>query len=76
VTFLSVILAALGFIILVILHELGHFAVAKMVGMRVEKFSLFFPPTIFSRRRGETEYAIGLIPAGGYMKIAGMNSDE
>ena len=75
-TFLSVILAALGFIILVILHELGHFAVAKMVGMRVEKFSLFFPPTIFSRRRGETEYAIGLIPAGGYVKITGMNPDE
>jgi regulator of sigma E protease len=76
VTFLSVILAALGFIILVILHELGHFAVAKLVGMRVEKFSLFFPPTIFSRRRGETEYAIGLIPAGGYVKITGMNPDE
>jgi len=76
VTFLSVILAALGFIILVILHELGHFAVAKLVGMRVEKFSLFFPPTVFSRRRGETEYAIGLIPAGGYVKITGMNPDE
>jgi len=75
-TFLSVILAALGFIILVVLHELGHFAVAKLVGMRVEKFSLFFPPTIFSRRRGETEYAIGLIPAGGYVKITGMNPDE
>jgi len=76
VTFLSVILAAMGFIILVVLHELGHFAVAKMVGMRVEKFSLFFPPTLFSRTRGETEYAIGLIPAGGYVKITGMNPDE
>ncbi len=75
-TFLSVILAALGFMILVVLHELGHFAVAKMVGMRVEKFSLFFPPTLFSRTRGETEYAIGAIPLGGYVKITGMNPDE
>src|SRR5687768_15904937 len=44
--------------------------------MRVEKFSLFFPPTLFSRKRGETEYAIGLIPAGGYVKISGMNPAE
>ena len=44
--------------------------------MRVEKFSLFFPPTLFSKKRGETEYAIGAIPAGGYVKITGMNPDE
>ncbi len=69
-------LAAAGFAALVILHELGHFAVAKAVGMRVEKFSLFFPPTIVSKKVGETEYAIGLIPAGGYVKISGMNPDE
>ena len=73
---MSWILAGLGFVILVILHELGHFSVAKAVGMRVEKFSLFFPPTLFSRKRGETEYAIGAIPAGGYVKITGMNPDE
>ena len=73
---MSWLLAFVGFAILVILHELGHFTVAKLVGMRVEKFSLFFPPTIFSRTRGETEYAIGLIPAGGYVKITGMNPDE
>ncbi|MGI8846609.1 MAG: M50 family metallopeptidase [Thermoleophilaceae bacterium] len=74
--FLSWFLAFAGFAILVILHELGHFAVAKLVGMRVEKFSLFFPPTIVSKKVGETEYAIGLIPAGGYVKISGMNPDE
>src|SRR3954454_9769519 len=61
---------------LVILHELGHFTVAKAVGMRVERFSLFFPPTIASKKVGETEYALGLIPAGGYVKISGMNPDE
>ena len=44
--------------------------------MRVEKFSLFFPPTLWSKKVGETEYAIGAIPAGGYVKITGMNPDE
>ena len=69
-------LAFAGFALLVILHELGHFSVAKWVGMRVEKFSLFFPPTIASKKVGETEYAIGLIPAGGYVKISGMSPSE
>jgi regulator of sigma E protease len=75
-TFLSFVLAFVGFALLVILHELGHFTVAKLVGMRVEKFSLFFPPTLVSKKVGETEYAIGAIPAGGYVKISGMNPDE
>src|SRR4051794_6716418 len=44
--------------------------------MRVEKFSLFFPPTVVSKKVGETEYAIGAIPAGGYVKISGMNPAE
>lgn len=69
-------LAFTGFALLVILHELGHFAVAKWVGMRVEKFSLFFPPTLVSKKVGETEYAIGAIPAGGYVRISGMNPSE
>ena len=69
-------LAFAGFAMLVILHELGHFWAAKAVGMRVEKFSLFFPPTLVSKKVGETEYAIGAIPAGGYVKISGMNPAE
>ena len=73
---MSWVLAFVGFAMLVILHELGHFWAAKSVGMRVEKFSLFFPPTLFSVRRGETEYAVGAIPAGGYVKISGMNPSE
>jgi len=72
----SWVLTLFGIVLLIVLHEFGHFAVAKMVGMRVERFSLFFPPTIFRVRRGETEYAIGLIPAGGYVKITGMNPEE
>jgi regulator of sigma E protease len=72
----SWLLVILGFCVLIVLHELGHFTVAKAVGMRVEKFSLFFPPTLWSRKRGETEYAIGAIPAGGYVRISGMNPSE
>ena len=69
-------LAFLGFAALIILHELGHFTAAKAVGMRVERFSLFFPPLSLRRKRGETEYAIGAIPLGGYVKITGMNPAE
>ncbi|HEY5261809.1 MAG TPA: site-2 protease family protein [Solirubrobacteraceae bacterium] len=65
-----------GIILLILLHEAGHFAAAKAVGMRVERFSLFFPPTIAKVRRGETEYAIGAIPLGGYVKITGMSPEE
>jgi regulator of sigma E protease len=73
---MSWLLAFLGFAALIILHEAGHFAAAKAVGMRVERFSLFFPPLIAKTRRGETEYAIGAIPLGGYVKITGMNPAE
>ena len=73
---MSWVLTILGIVLLIVLHELGHFAVAKAVGMRVERFSLFFPPTLFRVRRGETEYAIGAIPAGGYVKITGMSPEE
>ena len=73
---MSWVLVVFGFCVLIILHELGHFSVAKWVGMRVEKFSLFFPPTVWSRKKGETEYAIGVIPAGGYVRISGMNPSE
>ncbi len=66
----------LGFSLLIILHEAGHFFAAKATGMRVERFFLFFPPKLVSIKRGETEYGIGAIPAGGFVKISGMNPDE
>lgn len=62
--------------ILVFFHELGHFLVAKKVGIRVDKFSLGFPPTIIGRKYGTTEYCLGAIPLGGYVKMAGENPDE
>jgi regulator of sigma E protease len=73
---MSFLLAFIGFALLIILHEAGHFTAAKAVGMRVERFSLFFPPLLVRHRRGETEYAIGVIPLGGYVKITGMNPAE
>ena len=69
-------LAFAGFAALVVLHEAGHFAAAKAVGMKVERFFLFFPPKLVSIKRGETEYGIGAIPLGGFVKITGMNPDE
>jgi regulator of sigma E protease len=73
---MAYVLAFLGFAALIILHEAGHFAAAKAVGMRVERFSLFFGPLLLKFKRGETEYGVGPIPLGGYVKITGMNPNE
>lgn len=64
----------LSFSILVVLHELGHFLPAKWFGCRVDKFYLFFNPwfSLFKKKVGETEYGLGWVPFGGYVKIAGM----
>lgn len=65
----------LGLSILVVLHELGHYLAARAFGIRVEKFFLFFDAwgvKLFSFKRGETEYGVGWLPLGGYVKIAGM----
>ncbi len=69
-------LAFAGFAALIILHELGHFTAAKAVGMRVERFSLFFGRTKLRWQKGETEYGIGWLPLGGFVKITGMNPAE
>jgi regulator of sigma E protease len=62
----------LGLSILVGLHELGHLLTAKLFGMRVEQYYIGFPPKIFGFRYGETEYNLGMIPLGGFVKITGM----
>src|ERR671928_682411 len=62
--------------VLVFVHELGHFLAAKRVGIRVLKFQLGFNPTLFSVRRGDTEYGVGALPLGGYVKMAGENPEE
>jgi regulator of sigma E protease len=62
--------------VLVFVHELGHFLAAKRIGIRVLKFQLGFNPTIVSFRRGDTEYGIGALPLGGYVKMAGESPED
>ncbi len=62
----------LAITILVFVHEMGHFLAAKLFGMRVERFSIGFPPKLFGKQIGDTEYVIGATPLGGYVKILGM----
>jgi len=75
-TFLSIALAILAFGLLIVIHELGHYLAARWSGMRVERFSVGFGPVIWSRRRGDTEWAVSAVPLGGYVKIAGMAPGE
>lgn len=58
--------------IVIFVHELGHFLAAKAVGVRVERFSIGYPPRLFGRRYGDTDYCISAIPFGGYVKMTGM----
>lgn len=69
---LGVLLVALGIGISIALHELGHLTAAKAFGVRVTQYMIGFGPTILSRRRGETEYGIKLLPLGGYVRMIGM----
>lgn len=62
--------------VLIFVHELGHFLVAKWAGIKVERFSLGFPPKMIGKTVGETEYCLSWIPLGGYVKMAGENPEE
>ena len=62
--------------VLVFVHELGHFLMCRLLGVRVLTFSLGFPPRIWGFKRGDTDYCIGAIPLGGYVKMAGENPDD
>jgi regulator of sigma E protease len=72
--FILVALLVLG--VLIFVHELGHFIVAKLSGMPVDEFSLGFGPAIASRQWGETRYSLRILPLGGYNKIAGMEPND
>src|SRR5438477_1259241 len=76
----AVVITILAFVfvlgVLVFVHELGHFLAAKRVGIRVLKFQLGFNPTILKFRRGDTEYSIGALPLGGYVKMAGESPED
>jgi regulator of sigma E protease len=58
--------------VLIFIHEFGHFITAKLTGMRVDRFSIGFPPRAFGKKIGETDYCVSWVPIGGYVKIAGM----
>ena len=62
--------------VLIFVHELGHFVMARRVGVRVLCFSLGFGPKLLKYRRGDTEYCISAIPLGGYVKMAGESPDD
>lgn len=70
---MSIFIALLGLLFLIFFHELGHFAVARSVGMNPRKFYLGFPPAVLKTKRNGIEYGIGAIPLGGYVKIPGMH---
>ena len=72
----AVVLVALGLGFVIFIHELGHFLLAKWNGVKVEKFSIGFGPTIFGFRRGETEYVLAAIPLGGFVKMLGEGAED
>lgn len=73
---MTIVIFILILALLIFVHELGHFLVAKMSGVRVDEFALGFPPKLFSYKYGETTYALNLIPFGGYVKIFGEDPDQ
>ncbi len=75
-TIITILIFLLVLGILVFVHELGHFIMAKRAGAKVEEFGFGFPPRIFSVKKGETVYSINLIPLGGFVNIVGENGEE
>ena len=63
-------------LVLVLVHEFGHFFTAKRFGIRVDEFGFGFPPKLFGIKKGETEYTFNLLPLGGFVKIFGENPNE
>ena len=73
---MSIIIFIVILLVLVLVHEFGHFFAAKRFGIRVDEFGFGFPPKLFSFKKGETEYSFNLLPIGGFVKIFGENPDE
>lgn len=73
---MSIFLFFIILLVLVLVHEFGHFIVAKKTGIRVDEFGFGFPPRLFGVKKGETEYTFNLLPFGGFVKIFGENPDD
>ncbi len=72
----SLLIFILVLVSLIIVHEFGHFVIAKAFGIRVDEFGIFFPPKLFGWKKGETTYTINALPFGGFVRIFGESSDE
>ena len=72
---MSVLLFLIVLFVLVLVHEWGHFIVAKKTGMRVDEFGIGFPPKLFGWKKGETEYTFNAFPIGGFVRIFGENAE-
>ena len=73
---MSILIFFLVLFVLILVHEWGHFIVAKKTGMRVDEFGIGFPPRLFGIKKGETEYTFNVLPIGGFVRIFGENGDE
>ena len=73
---MSIIISIIVFSIIIIVHELGHFLVAKKVGIFVQEFSVGMGPLLFSKQIGETEYSLRALPFGGFCRMQGETGDE
>src|SRR3954462_15391699 len=73
---MSIVVAIVGLGLLIVLHEGGHYLAARLCGMRVERFSIGFGPTLLGFKRGETTFQIAPIPLGGFVQITGLNPHE
>src|SRR6266446_5403303 len=72
---LTLLIAFASLIVLMIVHEFGHFIIAKKFGVRVEEFGIGYPPRLFGRQFGETLYSVNIIPLGAFVKIYGEEGD-
>src|SRR5262249_35417804 len=73
---LLIVLAIVALAVLIVVHEAGHMVVARLCGMRVDRFSIGFGPALIKFKRGETIYQISAIPFGGFVQIAGLNPND
>lgn len=69
-------LIAVGLVLLIVAHELGHFLAAKAFKLHVHEFGVGFPPRLFAKKRGDTEYSLNALPIGGFVRIAGEDEDS
>src|SRR3989344_9278 len=73
---MSILIFILILVALILVHEFGHFVVAKLFKIKVEEFGIFFPPRLFKIKKGETTYSLNALPFGGFVKIFGENYNE